>query len=213
MKQLPSLLNIRKLYEQNQNLFTYLRRHSGNNITTLNDVAEIYDILTVEKESNFTLPNWTVTVFPNKLKPLAAACLASKTELPFMKKVKGGPLVTDIINKMKQKRSNLLHPNRSIFVYSAHDITLVNVMNSLGILSQAAALPDYGAALVFELHHSVTYDDDFEVKIVYYFNGDDKFPKEITIPRCSHPCSLTQFLNIIKPIQIKFEDYDKICEL
>lgn len=85
-----------------------------------------------------------------------------------MKKIKGGALITDVIDNMVRKRLKILSPNRSIFVYSGHDITLVNVMRSLGVLEETSRKPDYASALVFELHHSVIYDDDFEVKVSDY---------------------------------------------
>lgn len=100
-----------------------------------------------------------------RMLPLAERSLALFTETPFMKKVKGGALLTEILDHMTSKRSRTLTPNRSIFIYSGHDVTLVNLMRALGIIDQTAMKPDFGSALVLELHHSVTYKDDFEVKV------------------------------------------------
>lgn len=66
---------------------------------------------------------------------------------------------------MIKKRNQLLEPNRNIFIYSGHDVTLVSLMRALGIIDQTANKPDYAATLVFELHNSITYADDFEVKV------------------------------------------------
>lgn len=63
----------------------------------------------------------------------------------------------------------MLVPDRSIFLYSGHDVTLVNLMRALEIIDHTSGKPDFGAAIVFELHHSVTFEDDFEIK-VYFFN-------------------------------------------
>ncbi len=102
--------------------------------------------------------------------PLAERGLALLTETQFMKKVKGGALLTEIIDNMTRKRSGTLAPNRSMFIYSAHDVTQVNLMRALGIIDQTSMKPDYASALVIELHHSVTYKDDFEVKVCAYPN-------------------------------------------
>lgn len=100
-----------------------------------------------------------------RMRPLAERSLALLTETPFMKKVKGGALLTEIIDHMTKKRSRTLTPNRSMFIYSGHDVTLVNMMRALDIIDQTTMKPDYASALVLELHHSVTFRDDFEVKV------------------------------------------------
>lgn len=103
--------------------------------------------------------------------PLAERSLALFTDTPYMKKVKGGALLTEIIDHMTKKRSRTLAPNRSIFIYSGHDVTLVNLMRALDIIGQTTKKPDYASALVLELHHSVNFKDDFEVKVCHYSLG------------------------------------------
>lgn len=119
----------------------------------------------MERRAGLNLPDWTENVFPDKMLPLAARNLELLTETPFMKKIKGGALVTEILDQMLKKRSGLLHPERSLFIYSGHDVTLVNVMRAVGVIDETSNKPDYGATLVFELHHSHAYKDDFEVKV------------------------------------------------
>jgi lysosomal acid phosphatase len=80
-----------------------------------------------------------------------------------MKKIKGGALVTEIVNLMMKKRSENL--NQSIFIYSGHDLTLFNLFRALKIVDQTAELPEYAATFVFEMHHSNLYPNDFEVKV------------------------------------------------
>lgn len=50
---------------------------------------------------------------------------------------------------------------RSYF-YSAHDITIVNVLRTMGFTNELFK-PDYGATLIFELH--LTNNADQEVKV------------------------------------------------
>lgn len=79
-----------------------------------------------------------------------------------------GPIVTEILDYMIKKVSNKLVPNRSIFLYSGHDVTLVNVMRALNIIEQTAIKPQYGATLALELHHNA-YFNDIEVKVRFVF--------------------------------------------
>lgn len=50
---------------------------------------------------------------------------------------------------MNLKQSNNLEENK-MFIYSAHDVTLVNVWRTLGFIEMLK--PEYGASLLFELH-------------------------------------------------------------
>ncbi|CAD7084339.1 unnamed protein product [Hermetia illucens] len=201
--------DLKKLNEKSAELYRFLTKNTGKNISNIREVELLFNTLAIEQDAGLTLPAWTESVFPDKMLPLAERNYVLHTETSLMKKIKGGPLITTIYRNMTRKRGKKLQPDRKVFLYSAHDVTLVNVMNSLGILDQTAARPDYASALVFEMHHSNYYKDDFEVKIVYYFNSEDKFPKELRIPNCDSPCSLTNFGRSIEHLLV--DDYDEIC--
>lgn len=144
-----------------------------------------------------------------------------------------GSLVTDIYTKMLQKKDGNLKPNRSLFIYSGHDVTLVNVMNAMNIIAQTSRKPDFCAALYFELHENPILED-LEIKvfnspylardlktfnlicycsslqIFYSLSSYATDLKPISIPNCDAPCSLTQFGKAIQHIYV--HDYDKQCE-
>lgn len=56
-------------------------------------------------------------------------------------------------------------PKRSYF-YSAHDITIVNVLRTMGFTNELFK-PDYGATLIFELHLANNSIDQ-EVKVLIW---------------------------------------------
>lgn len=64
---------------------------------------------------------------------------------------------------MNQMQNNQFE--RRLFIYSGHDVTLINTMRALDIVSQTSRKPDYGAALHFELHQNPNFDNDLEVKV------------------------------------------------
>lgn len=66
---------------------------------------------------------------------------------------------------MRNKRAHTLSPDRSLFVYSAHDVTLVNMMRALDIVEHTTGKPDYAAAIAMEAHSSSVFDDDYEIKV------------------------------------------------
>lgn len=59
-------------------------------INKIHQVEALYNTLDVEHSAGLQMPEWTETVFPEKMLPLAERNLALLTETPFMKKLKGG---------------------------------------------------------------------------------------------------------------------------
>lgn len=201
--------DIKQINEDNADLYKLLTKHTRRNISNVLDVELLYNILDIEENAGLVLPDWTENIFPDRLQPLAERSYTLFTETSLMKKVRGGAFLTEVLGKMEAKKLKL-NPDRKIFLYAGHDVSMVNVMNGMGILDQTAKLPEHSSALVFELHHSSLYKDDFEVKIVYFFNSDDKFPKELDIPYCDSPCSLTNFRKSIE--HLIMSNYDDTCE-
>lgn len=66
------------------------------------------------------------------------------------------------MQNMENKRRGSLKPDRKMVLYSAHDITIVNVWRALGFTDLIK--PDYGASLVFELHTTRS-GTSYEVKV------------------------------------------------
>lgn len=89
------------------------------------------------------------------------------TETDYMKKIKGGAIVSEIFEKLKSKSNGSLLPDRNIFIYSAHDVTLVNTMRALNISDQTSRKPDYAATLAFELHQGLLENrpSEYSVKV------------------------------------------------
>lgn len=199
---------IKALNSLNYNLYKILGKNTGENISSIQDVESLHNTLEAEKAAGWVLPDWAENIFPQKTAPLAARYLKLLSDTPFMKRIKGGPLVTEIIDTMLNRRNHL--SERTITIYSGHDVTLVNVMNAMGILDQTTSKPDYSAALAVELHHSLDHIDDMDVKVYFYFNSEDKYPKHVQIPGCDEPCSLNRFRKVMNGVIVN--DFDKLCE-
>lgn len=151
------------------------------------EAEELFNILLIEKDNSLALPEWTESIFPDKLLALAERNLALLTETSYMKHVKAGPLLTDIVSQMAKKRGgelqdatnaasealqNILNVNygdkktdRSIAIYSGHDVTLISLLRALNVTDQTSRKPDYGATLGIELHQGNNDQSDHEVKV------------------------------------------------
>lgn len=136
------------------------------NITNVDKAEGLYNILAIEKAIGLKLPEWTIEVFPKKLLTMAKRNLAVLTENAYMKRIKGGSFITEIVDIMSKKRESRLLPDRNLYIYSGHDVTLVNIMRALEIIEQTSEKPDFGATLAFELHRQNEMKD-YEVKVMY----------------------------------------------
>jgi lysosomal acid phosphatase len=199
---------IQKINNDNKNLYKILSKNTGDNISSIADVELLHNTLEAEKHAGWSMPDWLEDTFPSKTLPLAEQYLQLLTETPLMKRIKAGPLLSEIVETMLGKKMKA--SERSITIYSGHDVTLVNVMNALDIINQTSAKPDYSAALAFELHQSLDHENLRVVKLYYFYDSDDKFPKVIDIPSCPNPCDFDKFSEAMKAFAI--EDFDELCE-
>lgn len=139
------------------NFLKYLSRETGMNITTIYDMEYLYDTLDIEEQNGLVLPNWAKEIFPDKMYPILIRSQNLVTETPFMLKIKGGMIVTEIYKNMLKKIVGF--EKRSIFIYSGHDVTIYTLMRALGMIQQIEPLPDNSATVAIELHQN----DDYEV--------------------------------------------------
>lgn len=64
---------------------------------------------------------------------LAELYFAIFTQTTEMKKLRGGFLLKEILDRSQSKSQSTLKPDRSLWMYFAHDNTIVDMLNSLGL--------------------------------------------------------------------------------
>lgn len=111
----------------------------------------MWDVLLVEHSNNLTLPAWTEAIFPERLRAIAEMGLLVPLQTPYMRLQRGGPMISRIVGQMREKQNGIA-PNRSLYIYSAHDSTLLSIIRLLNLTDQTTGIPSYGATLAFELH-------------------------------------------------------------
>ncbi|XP_055851789.1 lysosomal acid phosphatase [Episyrphus balteatus] len=202
--------DLEELNVENAELYHILSEFTGKPIKSVLDVEFLYNTLKAEEDMGMELPEWTKGIYPERLLPLAERSYTVFTDNDYMKQIRGGAFVGEVYNNMASKVNKTLKPNRNLFFYSGHDVTLVNVMNSMGILNQTSTLPDFTSALVFELHEVLDSPEQYEVRVVYYQDSTVENPSTVDILKCPAPCGLESFKNSVS--HLLFDDYDKICE-
>lgn len=150
-----------------------------------------------------------------------------------LKKYRAGFLIKEMLNRFKNKSQSLLQPDRSLWIYSAHDTIIVNVLNALNLyevnliflefIRNLADLmtinfvfffqlhvPPFSSSIFFELYHK---NDNYFVKILYRKTPTDDVPA-LNIPNCGTMCLLDKFYELYKHIlPADFESFTSLCRL
>ncbi|XP_025265921.1 lysosomal acid phosphatase [Camponotus floridanus] len=184
-----------------------LTEHTGQNMSTITDVEFLYNTLEIEEQHGLQLPQWTQKFYNNEMREIAARSLAIFTNSTIQRRLLGGPLLKEILSHMEETRTDS-KPKRSYF-YSAHDITIVNVLRTMGFTNELFK-PDYGATLIFELHLANNSIDQ-EVKALYLNNTETKIAHPLEIPNCATPCLLQNLKQVWH--KVIPNDWDAECKI
>ncbi|KAG7204215.1 hypothetical protein KM043_002046 [Ampulex compressa] len=168
---------------------------AGQNTTTITDVEFLYNTLEIEEMNGLKLPEWTKEFYGPEMRRIAARSLAIFTSNALQQRLRGGPLVKEILENM---RSAMGGNGKKAYLYSAHDITIVNVLRTMGFTNELLK-PDYGAVLILELH-SVNGGQQGEVRVSYLNSTEATEAHPMRIPECGSPCYLENLIDAWKDI-------------
>lgn len=114
-----------------------------------------------------------------------------------------GPLLHMLVDNIEEKlQGTSSEPSRKVFLYSAHDTTLIPCLLALGIFDMR--WPPYAADLTVELHQNRKTNEAF-VKVSYV--GEDQL-----IGGCSAVyCPLEEFKRVLSTYSLSPEDYHSHC--
>jgi len=204
---------IKDMIKDNQQLFDYLSLHSGSNVSRIVDLEYIYDVLFIETRLNKTLPSWTYGVFPDQMKELSDFSFAMKGYTHPMRRLKGGPLVKEIVSHLEDYVHSKLAPStRKVFMYSAHDTTLAVFLSAMQVFN--GIQPPYSSLVMVELHQAVN-SSEYYVQVLYKnvteVNARAFEPYLLTVPGCTPLCPLDLFVNLTQ--SVISDDVEKECAM
>ncbi|CAH0561808.1 unnamed protein product [Brassicogethes aeneus] len=180
-------------------IFDDVRKYTGEEIKTLEDMEFIFNTLDIEQVQNLTLPSWATIEILKEMKKIAAKNLALYTETKLMKRLKGGVFVKRVLDSMKNCINNKKQP--TINLYAGHDVSLVHILRTLDLVDTIK--PGFGATLIMELH------EDSTLKVFYMDSYNDVMQEQI-FKSCAKSCSINDFENIyhgVLPL-----DWEKECD-
>lgn len=76
--------------KQKQEILDYLTNHTGKNISTFSNGFGLFQTLTAEKTMNYSLPEWTNSVYPEVIEEMAIRQCELETSTLNLKKLFGG---------------------------------------------------------------------------------------------------------------------------
>ena len=174
-------------------------------ISSLLSVEQLYDTLFIESLYNKTLPEWTKSVYPDKLMPIAVKSFTINAYNKVLQRLKSGTLLGQMIDHMEKKSKNALVPDRKVWMYSAHDETIANMLMTLNVFEPHC--PPYTATILIELR--VNLKDQYFVTISYKNTSEE--PQLLTLPGCMTMCPLNQFIALTKDVIPT--DWEKECAM
>jgi len=182
--------------------YDYVSTHSGRVINDLEGAGYIYSCLHIEQLNNMTLPDWTMSVYPEPLRTMAARGFATSTFTRQMARLKAGPLLKEILERFKHKVSGKVK-ERTMVIYSGHDTTVSALLNTLRVFEYHN--PPFRACIMLELR--MLKNQPF-VTVVY---KNDTQPITFEIPNCGIACPLDKMFSLYDDVLPK--DWDTECEL
>lgn len=150
------------------------------------------------------------------MKWLAARSFATNTYTPKLARLKVGFLIKEMFQRFSNKSLSLSNPKQSVWIYSAHDTTVANLLNALGLFEVQPNIiltkylfkkknyfvlflqihsPPYTACVLLELRMK----NEVPMVQIFYKNSTDD-PRAMYIPNCGITCPLEKLYQIYNAI-------------
>ncbi|XP_063922293.1 prostatic acid phosphatase-like isoform X2 [Zophobas morio] len=196
----PYFVNIS---HKNHDLYAYLTKNSGTLIASLESLEYLYNTMFIETLYNLTLPDWARVVYPSKLKPWADLSFATPCWTQDLARLKTGPLFHEIVEHFTNATKNVTGFLK-FRAYSAHDITIANVLNTMGAFQVHG--PPYASTIMLELRRGAG-----EYVNIFYKNSS--IVQNITAKGCDFNCKFDDFVSLLRPIVISRDEWNLECQL
>lgn len=189
--------DVKKVLDENANLFEELTEHTGMDIKTPDDVQSLYSTLRAESEYGLKLPKWTHEYYPDKLLNLTELSYIYNIYTDELKQLKAGPFIQKLVTDFENKRDCTGEAKKlKISLYTGHDSSVVNVLSGLNVWQKQ--FPTYGIMALFEMVR------DKKTGVVgiqmYLRNSATSGAIPLVMPGCEHFCPLDKFMELSQKV-------------
>lgn len=194
--------------KEDYDVLTRVGDFMGVKVNSFNETFRVAEVIRTEQFLDPTMPTWLISAY-DKLIRYFARFADVYHENDFMKTVRGGPMITQIVDNMMAIKNKNADAHK-IILFSAHDFTLHSMNLVLNIKTQVPAVASYADTIAIELHQ--TGNKEPEVQVFYMNNsGYPKYKTQVYPPGCGTPCTLTNFNKITSKYFVR--DFDGLCKL
>lgn len=110
---------------------------------------------------NYTLPEWTNSVYPDLIEEAAGAAYDYHNYNTEVRKINSGFMLKRIIEDAESKIKGTISPSdRKLMLYSGHESTVGYMLSALNLTQ--GGVPSYGSAISFELRKK---GDTYYIKV------------------------------------------------
>lgn len=123
------------------------------------------------------------------MKWVAARSFATNTYTRKLARFKSGPLLKEILERFRDKSKSKLKTNRSLWIYSAHDTTVANMLNTLNLFEYHT--PPYASCIMMELRMV-----NSKPTVSVFYKNTTAEPQAMNIPKCGTACPLDKMFKL-----------------
>ncbi|CAG9853768.1 unnamed protein product [Phyllotreta striolata] len=190
-------------FNKDKNVFAYISKNSGLNVTTYEQIYNLYFGLSTEEEWGHKLPKWTEAVWPKIVTDLAIKHYYVQTSTSQLLSLCEGYHLKKIIEDTKRVvRSASVANGPKMYLYSGHENNVAEMLILLNVFSPPH-IPTYGSYLIFEVHNI---NNVVGIKL-YYQRYVTESPVLLKIPACDEFCPLDRFEQLFEEYLPVTEDY------
>ncbi|XP_055296490.1 testicular acid phosphatase homolog isoform X2 [Sitodiplosis mosellana] len=129
---------VQKLQTKYQQLLKFWSKMCGSDIKTIGDASLLYNTLYIENLHNKSLAAWAQkAIEPNGIMEyMAKFYFQMGSATPQLARLRTGFLIKEMLERFTQKINATLSPDRSLWLYSSHDLMISNMLNTLGLFKK-----------------------------------------------------------------------------
>lgn len=152
-------------------------------------------------------PQWAVDAYYNILQKYVDNNWVLLFANFIRTKIRGGPMVTEMVNNMVQVAKNE-DSGKNFIIWSGHDTSIASLAYALRVGDQLPSEINYADSIMVDLVQKGTAEPTVEV---IYLSRLNTIPQMIpmNVPGCGVSCTLTAFRAATSEMMV--EDWDALC--
>lgn len=188
--------------KENEEDYKYIRENSLFPTYGLAGAYGVWDTLHIEKRFNYTLPEWTDSVFPEKLTKMSDVYAQSLCYDENLQKLGAGGFINALIDHFESVLSG--GSSQKVQLYSIHDVNIACFLNAFEAFSEPH-IPDFASSLIFELKE----DSKGSYINSYYKPANEAVP--INLRGCAFDCRIEVFKDLFNNVTLNEIEWVEKC--